>query len=466
MSTKSVACDFGERQIDVDVPAHASVVQFEDPKTFLADPEAAVREALARPIGSPPLSALAKPGMRVVIGFDDPTRPPTPWQTILPVLIEELLKAGIRERDILLVSANGAHRKWRPEEFRNYLGPKIFDRFFPTRQIVNHDCHDPAGLRFLGTTERGGYLEYNKAFVDADLPIYVGTISASYVGGYTGMGTVIGLGSVESIASNHSHYYWDHPKSTTGDHRTMLYRGLKAHMHERLEQAMGKRVFYVNSVSGIRGRMVGVFAGHSPELDGPAWDLADTFNLYPVPQADVIVVGLGSAFAYGSADNPLVGLVGSCYPSRIWVNRPVLREGGVIIALNPSTGNYDTRTFPSTPAVIDLFRRHHSIGELQEHEGDVTHRPEFLHLYHHHYAYHPRHPFWLFYIGDYTLKRAGAVIMAGAKNPGAYRDIGVRPERDFKDAWQTAEKIVGKNPRTIVAPRFWSRRLLKFDVRE
>jgi hypothetical protein len=450
MNTKSVRADFGDRQIEIEVPADAAVVEFQDPPTLLADPQAEVRRALENPYGGPPLSALAKPGMRVAIGFDDPTRPPPPWQTILPILVEELLKAGVREDDLLFICANGAHRKWRPGELAAFLGPQIFDRFWPRRRIVNHDCHDPAELSFLGITERGGHVEHNRSFVEADLPIYVGTVSASYVGGYTGLGAVTGLASAQSLASHHSHQHWDHPASTTGDHHTMMYRGVKAEVNAYLETAIGKRIFYVNSVSGIKGRLVGIFAGHSPEIEPPAWALADTFNRYPVPQADVMIIGLAHSFAYGPADNPFIAMVGGCNPPRNWLNRPVLRDGGVVIALSPSAGRIDPRTFPSYQEVIDLYRRHFDIAELAEYEAEISHRPDYLHRYTHGHAYHPRHPFWLLYIADYTLKRAGRVIMAGSGNPGAFRDLGIAPARDFAAAWRMATKIVGPDPVTVV----------------
>ena len=122
-------------------------------------------------------------------------------------------------------------------------------------------------MTFLGKTKRGAYVEHNKRFVEADLSIYVGTVSATYVGGYSGTGAVTGLASAKSLASHHAHHYWHHPKSTTGDHRTMMYRGMKAEVHEHLEQAMGKRVFYVNSLLGTRGRIAQVYAGYSPEIE-------------------------------------------------------------------------------------------------------------------------------------------------------------------------------------------------------
>ena len=192
MSTRTLAVDYGDRKLDIEVPASAVVAEFQDPE-FLADPAAAVRAALARPRGLPPLAETARPGMRVAIGFDDITRPANVARTLLPVIVEELERAGVRERDILFVNACSNHRKNTRTELANHLGPEIFDRFWPLGQIVNHDCYDPAGLRDFGFTDGGRVVEHNKAFFEADLLIYQGNVSAQAWRGYTGTGLVNSL---------------------------------------------------------------------------------------------------------------------------------------------------------------------------------------------------------------------------------------------------------------------------------
>ncbi len=459
----AVQADFGSQKISIDVPDDSTVIEFQNPP-FLQNPEDEVDRALQNPIGSPPLAELVRPGMSVAIGFDDPTRPPLPWQTKLPRVIEVLTRGGVRDWDISLICANGAHRKWHPHELKRFLGDELYDRFWHIGGIINHDCQNPDGLTALGRTARGGYVEHNRRFVEADLSIYVGTVSATYVGGYSGTGAVTGLASADSLASHHAHRFWHDPKSTTGDHRTMMYRGMKAEIHDFMEQAMGKRIFYVNSVVGTGGQMAGVFAGYSPEVETPCWNLADTFNIYPSPQADVMVIGLSSWFAYGESDNTLIAAIGCLNPPRIWLNRPVLRRGGVVIGLNPSSGTIDPRMYPSYQEVIDLYDRHHDISELAEHELEISSRPDYLNLYENGSSYHPRHPFWLMYIGHYTLQQASAVLMARTSNPGAFRKLGITPARDFEHAWQIATKIAGDSPTTVVAPTFWTRRQFKFSV--
>jgi hypothetical protein len=42
--------------------------------------------------------------------------------------------------------------------------------------------------------------------------------------------------------------------------------------------------------------------------------------------------------------------------------------------------------------------------------------------------------------------------------------MGCVPAREFDEAWKMAEKVVGKNPKTLVFPNFWSKMRLLFEV--
>ena len=64
-----------------------------------------------------------------------------------------------------------------------------------------------------------------------------------------------------------------------------------------------------------------------------------------------------------------------------------------------------------------------------------------------------------------SLKRAGAVIMAGTRNPGAFRRLGLQTAPDFDAAWKIARRYVGDHPTTVVAPTFWTRPRIKFSVK-
>lgn len=463
MATRQIAVDYGERRIDIEVPQSAAVVEFQDPP-LLAEPVEAVRAALRAPLGAAPLAELARPGMRVAIGFDDITRPALPAQTILPVVVEELNRAGVKDRDIVFVCACSNHRKNTRTELAHHLGPAIFNRFWPLGNIRNHDCADPSELVGFGVTDHGRVVEHNRTFVEADLQIYQGNVSAQAWRGYTGTGAVIGLASTRSIASHHSYHTIPDPaarKKPSGEPRAP---GVKDDITACLEQATGKRVFYVNAVSGSGGRLAGVFAGHATAVTPPAWDLAQRCFSVESPQADVLVVGLPRSYSYGSADNTLIAAVGALVPPRYSPATPVLREGGVVIAVSPTRGEIDPRRYPSYAEAIELYGRHHSLRELVDFEDEFNGRPDYQRQYRHGYGYPPLHAFWVLYELEYGLARAGAVIMAGTSNPGAFRSLGLSTAPDFAAAWKMARKHVGDSPSTVVAPSFWSRPRIKFVV--
>ena len=464
MDTKRIPVDFGDRSLEIDVPEHATVVAFDDPGS-LSDPVAAARKAIDEPCGSPPLSELARPGMRVAIGFDDPTRPARTVQILLPVVVDALLEAGVNETNITFICACSNHRKWTRRELAAYLGPRIFSRFWDGGQIVNHDCSDPAELEFLGLTPVGRYpLEMNRRFISADLMIYVGNVGPSGFRTYTGTGAVIGLASTRSIASHHSFHGIRQLGLTTDEGSRKPPHSVKDDLNTQMEAATGKRVFYINSVSGLGGNPVGVFAGSCREVKAPAWELAESIFRYRVPQADVMVVGLPERLGLGSTDNTLIAATGVMSPPRFCPKEPVLRDGGVVIGLSPSRGHIDPERYPAYQELIDLYGRYHSVASLVDHEQELEQRPAYRHRYTHGHGYPPLHGFWLLYQCSYTRARASAVIMAGSRNPGAFRALGITPAADFDEAWQLATRITGPDPVTVVAPTFWSRKSLKFDV--
>jgi len=85
--------------------------------------------------------------------------------------------------------------------------------------------------------------------------------------------------------------------------------------------------------------------------------------------------------------------------------------------------------------------------------------------YRHGFGYPALHAFWIFYELEYALQRAGAVIMAGTSNPGAFRELGLQTAASFDEAWKIARRYVGANPTTVVAPTFWTRPRIKFSVK-
>ena len=96
-------------RVDVLQPAYGAVP---------VDQAGAVRNALRDPIGARPLRELVRPSDTVRIVCNDMTRP-TPYHTILPVLLEEL--SHVPDENIVLLIANGTHRANTPDELKAML---------------------------------------------------------------------------------------------------------------------------------------------------------------------------------------------------------------------------------------------------------------------------------------------------------------------------------------------------------
>ncbi|MBN1635940.1 MAG: DUF2088 domain-containing protein [Deltaproteobacteria bacterium] len=473
--TKKIIADYWDKKIPIQVPENTIVPEV-PPIELIEDPHSAVINAVENPIGSPPLSELARQAGsgKVVIAHDDLTRPALPRKIIIPVLMDILNAAGIRDEQVFLLSGNGNHCKWSDTQFRRYFGDEIYCRFRPhgsASRLLNHDCHDRDNLTFMGTSEMGDYVEYNSLLKEAALFIYCGTVLPSNWGGMTGTGVIIGMPSSRSMVSTHGLPVVGHRDSCHGDHRSMYYRSHKQAVMARIEKSIGKRVFYVDSVLGSATRLAGIFAGYSPEINEPTWQLAEKLYTVEVPQADVLIYGIPRIGLYGETSNPLISLAAVCAPPRIWRNKPLLREGGVVIGLVRCTGHIDDNAHASYREVFNLYKRCLSAYELQEYEEEYLNRQDLIFKYRHCYSYAPIHPFWLIYESEYILKWAGKVIFAGVPGrenplappqiegdggPGAVRSMGCTPARDFEEAWQLTQQIVGKNPTVVACPQFWT----------
>jgi len=472
---KEVLFDYWDRRIPLLVPGE-TIIPAVMPFPNYVSPEKEVEKSLEAPIGAPPLKELAlkAKGEKIVIAHDDPNRPAQPRRLIISTVLKILGEAGIPDEDIYLLSANGNHPK-RPEaQFKAYYGDKIYPRFRSpggNSRIIDHDCNDEKKLEKMGVSDLGDWVEANRLLCEAGLFIYCGQIIPTNWGGYTGTGVVIGLGSTRSISSTHSLEVVNHPESCHGDPRTMLYRKHKQAIMAKIESYTGKRVFYVDAILGEDAEIAQIFSGYSPEINEPTWAAADKLFGADVPQADVFIVGIPRFVAYGETSNPLISLAFAATPPRIWRNRHLLREGGVVIALTACNGQIDEHAHPSYRDVLNLFRGCHSCSDLVKYEEQFYHRDDLNFKYAFGHAYAPLHAFWLLYESQYILDRASKVIFAGVPGaqvhnaplqlegtggPGAVRDLGCVPARSFDDAWKMAESIVGRSPVVVASPNYWT----------
>lgn len=86
---------YGETHLESDLPPGTRSTAVEcKPMEPLTDVRGAIAQALAHPVGSPPLRQIARPGDRVCIVFTDGTRA-CPGRLLMPALLAELEPGGL-----------------------------------------------------------------------------------------------------------------------------------------------------------------------------------------------------------------------------------------------------------------------------------------------------------------------------------------------------------------------------------
>lgn len=260
---KTVRLPLGPSGLSLELPDSTDVYAMSSPRTVPL-PGRAVREALAAPIGSPPLSRLAADRIaalgacaRACLVVSDNTRP-VPYKGasgILLLLIEVLLDAGFVPGNILVLVATGTHRAMGPGELRDMIDPKVFELGV---EVVNHDCRDASSLLRLGSTSRGGEVFVNRRYLEADLKILTGLVESHFMAGASGGRKSVcpGIVGERSTFVFHGASLMAHPEA-----RDLNLVGNPVH-EEALEVARMAGVdFIVNVTLDHAFRLTGVFAG-------------------------------------------------------------------------------------------------------------------------------------------------------------------------------------------------------------
>jgi nickel-dependent lactate racemase len=158
-----------------------------------------IRGRLHAPIGTAPLRELAHGKRSAVVTFDDLTRP-TPISAVAPVVVEELLAAGIPADRIVFLAACGTHRSLEQDEVVRKLGLEQLQDL----TWVNHNPWD--NLEEVGTTSAGNVVRINRTFAASDLRI---TLSGVKIHGFAGFGggaksIVPGIAGFDTVNYNHT----------------------------------------------------------------------------------------------------------------------------------------------------------------------------------------------------------------------------------------------------------------------
>lgn len=286
-----------------------------NPVNCQSDEETVVRQALENPIGSAKLSQIVKPGEKIAVITSDITRPMPTWK-VMPLVLEELLSAGVQPQDITLVFALGSHRKMTDEERKKLAGEDVYAKI----RCVDGDLAD---FVHIGNTRRGTPVDIVRTVAQADRRICLGNVEYHYFAGYSGGAKAImpGVSTREAISANHTRMV--SPAACAGKIEGNPVR-------EDIEEAaaMVGVDFILNVVLDEHKKIIYAAAGDVTQAHRAGCKFLDTLYAIPIPKkADIVISSQGGApkdlnlyqtqkalenAKYAVRDGGRIILVGSC----------------------------------------------------------------------------------------------------------------------------------------------------------
>jgi len=458
--------EYGTDMMEATLPDTADVFV---PGETVADPpcipqERIVQEtlnSLRNPLGMPPLAELAFPGAKCVIIFPDRVKggeqPTSHRKVCIPLILSELFSAGVRKEDVLLICSNGLHSKNTEQQIRGILGDTLFEEYWPTGQIINHDSEDYEHLVDLGTTERGDPVYINKYVFDADVAVLVGHTQGNPYGGYSGgyKHCATGINHWTSIASHHVPKVMHLPDFVPVSCASTM-RSKFDEIGKHMEACMGKKFFCCDAVLDTCSRQIEINSGWAEVLQPKSWIMADqrTYIPWATKKYDIMVFGMPRFFHYGDGmgTNPIMFM--QAISAQVIRHKRVMSDRCVIICSSVCDGDYSEKLWPYTREMMQLYQNKNTLPELNEYGETFARNQQYIDQYRFHNAFHPFHGFSMISCGHIAEMNTSAIYIVGAKEPGVARSMGLKTSATFEEALADAmKKHVCSNPNILALPR-------------
>lgn len=459
--------EYGLGMMSAELPDYTDVFV---PGETVADPayipedkvEEATLKSLHNPIGMPPISELAKAGDKVVIIFPDRVKggeqPTSHRKVTIRLILKELYAKGVKKKDIILLCSNGLHRKNTEKEIYGVLGDELFQEFWHSGQIINHDSEDYEHLVNLGTTKRGDPVWINKYVYDADLAILIGHTQGNPYGGYSGgyKHCATGINHWTSIASHHVPSVM-HRKDFVPVSGKSLMRSKFDEIGMHMEEKMGKKFFCCDAVLDTYSRQIEINSGYAKEMQPISWKMADkrTYVHWAKKKYNVLVFGLPYFLHYGKGmgTNPIMFM--QAISAQIIRHKRILADNCVIICASQCDGYFNDELWPYLRPIYEMFKNDENnvLPDLNRYGDYFATNEEYIRQYRYCNAFHPFHGFSMMSCAHIAERDAAAVYIVGAQRPGVARAMGCKTRATFEEALEDARKIVGDKPNILALPR-------------
>lgn len=316
MSTWSIP--YGRSSLTFSLPDDANVTLLEPRPTRLDGVETDPDTALAHPLGSPRLEALASGKRDVVIVVTDATRA-CPDHLLVPPMLRALERSGVPDEAVTLLVAVGAHRASTEAEKREKLGDAIVDRY----RVIDHDGADPDQLVKVLDGPGGHPFLVNRRAVEADLLLSTGIVEPHQYAGFSGGAKTVAIGCAGEniIAYTHGPAMIDLPGTRLANLATNPFQQAV----REVARAAGLD-FVANAVLGPDGELAAVSYGAAEPVHDALAAVASALMTVDIPhQYDVAIAGVG----YPKDENLYQTSRAASYLQ--FAPTPVVRPGGTII---------------------------------------------------------------------------------------------------------------------------------------
>ncbi len=340
-----ITLDYGRTGLEVELPEERVVGPLAiRPAPPLPDPAAAIAEALAQPIGTRPLTALARGRRNACILVCDITRP-VPNRLILPPLLAILEQQGIPRGEILILVATGLHRPNEGAELEEMLGPDIVANY----RVENHHGKNLDEHDYLGVTPNGVPVYLDSRYVRADLKITTGLIEPHLMAGYSGGRKVIcpGIAALETVKVWHGPRFLEHPLADCG-----CLDGNPVHEENTRIALMAGCDFIVNVCIDGQRRPTWVGAGDMIKAWKAGVSFVERVVKVPVPEPlDVVVTSCAGYPLDTTWYQAVKGLTGAL---------PIVKRGGTIVlaaSLSEGLGSPEFQHLIADNPDLKLFKQ-------------------------------------------------------------------------------------------------------------
>lgn len=429
------------------------------PEVFI---EEETRKSLQNPIGMPAIAELAHKGSTVTIIIPDivkgGTQPTSHRKISIKVILEELYRAGVEKKDILLIFSNGLHPRTNETEMKQILGRDLFREFYPTHQIISHDSEDYEHLEDLGCTRRGDRVLMNKYVYDSDIPILIGHTQGNPYGGYSGgyKHCATGITHWKSIATHHVPEVMHRRDFTpVSGHSLMRTKFDEIGMH--MEEKMGKKFFCCDAVLDTYSKQIAIFSGYAAQMQPKSWEIADkrTYVQWAEKKYNVVVFGMPQDFHYGDGmgTNPIQMM--QALSAQIIRHKRVLSERCVIICSSICNGYFHDERWPYLRELYEMFQHDYmnTLPDMNKYGEYFSTNEAYIRKYRFAGAFHPFHGFSMMSCGHIAEMNTAAIYIVGAQEPGIARGMGLKTRATFEEALEDAKKkFTGENPNILALP--------------